>query len=213
MPDGDLIATVLRNEIEQFRLANFDTFELYVLIHPSSRAKPITDADGIQIGFDEYDFEQWSRPPKPIKVGLSRSGPRIWYMKQWQPVNAFLEHVKPEWNNDGDFSTSKSVQLRREQQARWWLANGKSFQLLNLPAEIRNIIYGYALGPVVEPYPAARARRLGPSTYTRSASRPNFDLLRTCKLVHKEASDILFHFTRKYSLFIPMHDITSNPHK
>ena len=59
MQQGDLVGDVLRHEIERFRLDNFDSFELHVLIHPTTRAKPIIDADGNQIGFDEYDFDQW----------------------------------------------------------------------------------------------------------------------------------------------------------
>jgi hypothetical protein len=203
MQPGDLIGDVLRHEIEQFRLENFDSFELHVLIHPTTRAKPIIDADGNHIGFDEYDFDQWSRPPKPIKVGLSRGGPKIWYMKQWRPLSSFLQHLKPsaDWNDDGNSSTLKSMQLRWEQQARWWLANGKKFPLLDLPAELRNLIYGHVFGAFVEPYPTARARRLGPSTYNTLAKTPNFNLLQTCKLVHNEASHILFHFTRKFPIF------------
>lgn len=204
MPEGDLIGTVLRHEIEQIRLDNFDSFELHVLIQPTPRAKPIIDADGNQIGFDEYDFDQWSQPPKAMKVGLSRSGPRVWYMKEWRHVSYFLRHLTTsnEWNARGGSSTANAMQLRWKQQARWWLANGKKFPLLDLPAEIREIIYGYVFGAVVQPYPTVRARRLGPSSY--SAKRTNYNLLHTCKLVHKEASNILFQYTRKFSVFKPL---------
>lgn len=200
MPEQDLIGIVLRHEIEKFRLANFDSFELHMLIQPSARAKPIVDADGNSIGFDEYDFEQWSRPPKPIKVGLSRSGPRIWYMKQWCPVTSYLQHLDPsgDWKDGSGSSASNAKQLRWEQQARWWLANGKKFPILDLPAEIRNIIYGYVFGAVVQPYPATRAGGLGLSSSTAVAKGSKFNLLQTCKLVSSEASHTLFHSIRKF---------------
>jgi hypothetical protein len=37
----------------------------------------------------------------------------------------------------------------RAQQSRWWLANDKHFPLFNLPAELREKIYGYVFGEVV----------------------------------------------------------------
>ena len=194
----DLIGEELRCDIEQYRLHSFESFDLNVVVCPSSAGKRKLSNEGHQIGFDRYRFDIFGELPKHMQVHFVRKGEvLIRYLDQWTPVSSFLKHLKPpvEWNGPGNFPRQEGVRRRWEQQARWWLANGKRFRLLNLPAEIREIIYGHVFGTFIEPYPTCKARRLGPSTFAMLHRMPNANLLWTCKLVYEEASSILFDYT------------------
>lgn len=50
------------------------------------------------------------------------------------------------------------IKCRLAHQVEWWGANGKSFDFLKLPAELRISIYEYLIGSVIEPYPASKDR-------------------------------------------------------
>ena len=197
-PPIDLIGDALRIDIERYRLLSFDTFDLHVVVSPISNTNRIINAQGQQVGFEEYRFDVFGDDPKRMKVCLNGQGHvRVHYLNRWGHISSFLKHLKPpiDWNDPGDFPRQDIVLRRWEQQARWWLANGKKFRLLDLPAEVREICYGHVFGPFIEPYPASRARRLGPSSLTMMRRMPNFNILLACKLVYQEASAILFDYT------------------
>lgn len=126
----------------------------------------------------------------------------IWYRQKWRPVHAYLKRLKPaiDWNIPISNSKHETQARRAEQQQRWWTANGKALKFLELPAEVREIIYEYAIGPRVEPYPTAKARKLGRTGCAAIVARmPNASLLLTNKVVYREASNVLF---RRTSFFI-----------
>ncbi|KAH3984787.1 hypothetical protein HBI26_061390 [Parastagonospora nodorum] len=95
-------------------------------------------------------------------------------------------------------------------QRKWWKLNGKRFRLLDLPSEIRNMVYGYALGKEVHPMPlyepdngeivsmvlgAGYSRKLISSDVypedsvpeVREDVSPNLALLQTCWQIYEEA--------------------------
>lgn len=132
---------------------------------------------------------------------FDREKVEIWYRQNWHPVHAYLKHLRPaiDWNFASSDFTAETQLRRSQQQQRWWAANGKVFRFLDLPAEIRELVYEYAIGPKVEPYPTARTRKLGTNGCAALVARmPNASLLLTNKLVYEEASDVLFRRTRFY---------------
>ena len=197
-----LIGEALQRDIKSYRNQSFETFGLNVFVYPVSNSNPIINLDGFQVGYHKYNFDVWGEPGKIMRIRIYPKGVvKILYMGRYRPVGAFLKNLKPkmDWNNlgnPGDFSREQIVHGRWAQQSRWWLANGKKFRLLDLPPEIREIIYDYVWGPFIEPYPTSKARKIPESTKQAMLERkPNSNLLRTSRLIYEEASNILFLFT------------------
>lgn len=194
----DYIQKLLRRDVDDFRMQSFHNFGLEIFVLPASDAAGIYDVNGSWIGFDRYYFDLYSKGSKPMTVQISKDVcVQIWYRKQWRPVSSYLERLKPaiDWNASLGDSKYETQRARCEQQQRWWAANSKTFRLMDLPSEIREIIYGCAIGPKVEPYPTCRARRLGKGNAVIVARMPNTSLLFTSKLIYQEASNILFRYT------------------
>ena len=198
-PDNDYFVDILRKDIEDFRMQSFETFGVDVCVHPVSDASPVYDLQGRWRGFDEYAFDVHGLPEKRMEVRISATDEvKIWYRNRWTRIARYMKHLTPpiDWNAPGDGPRYRDRQLRWDQQGRWWLANGKKFRLLDLPSEIREMIYGFAFGPVVEPYPTCKARRLnGLGKMAMVARKPNSNLLLISNQVYEEASNILFLYT------------------
>jgi hypothetical protein len=193
---GDYIGAALALEIEDFRIQTYDRFtNLHVLVRPVDYARPVYDINGAWVGSLNYSFDPWAHQRMVMSVRVSRSGrPKIWYLQEWRYVCSLLQNLlpPPAYSNLDEPATPETLKLRWENQARWWLANGKKFPLLNLPAEIRDKIYGYAFEDKIEPYPTARARRLGLAQQAVMKKKLNFGLLLTCKKVYQETNNVLF---------------------
>ncbi|EON67550.1 hypothetical protein W97_06918 [Coniosporium apollinis CBS 100218] len=85
-----------------------------------------------------------------------------------------------------------------ENQFMWWFSNGKTFRFLELPLEIRSMIYVQALGPVVEPaFESPRIslghgfreqnQKLSPEDGLETHDAPNYAILHLNKQVYHEA--------------------------
>lgn len=196
------IGDALQRDIDDYRNQSFHDFGLNVRVQPITQSAPIHDIKGRWIGFEKYNFDVWAEPGKVMRIRAYPKGEvKIKYLGRWTHVDSFLKHLKPQvdWNDPadaGDFTREQIVQGRWEQQGRWWVANGKKFPLLDLPPEVREIIYGYVWGDYIEPYPNSKARKLPALTRRALAERtPYRDLLLTCRLINEEASNILFMYT------------------
>ncbi|KAF2148818.1 hypothetical protein K461DRAFT_53239 [Myriangium duriaei CBS 260.36] len=102
----------------------------------------------------------------------------------------FLAATKPQWEQ-------KNL---ADSQLAWWLMNGKSFRLLDLPPELRDTIYDRASGSVIEPYSKDTISSTGRS-YKRL---PNLSLLLANKQIYHEitgvmASKAVFCFTSAWN--------------
>lgn len=76
---------------------------------------------------------------------------------------------------------------------KFWSANGRTFPFLDLPAELRNEVYRFAMCP--KAYPYKYKNNPIQSKYFHIDEAPNTSLLRVNKLVRREASMILFKDT------------------
>lgn len=66
--------------------------------------------------------------------------------KCWMPLRAWMRK-KYEWHDHRDWKQRGGRQLQLENQITWWNLNGKHFNFVDLPGELRNIIYSMILGP------------------------------------------------------------------
>ena len=74
-------------------------------------------------------------------------------------VSAFLSNLEichsGQWHPFEHWLTEKlatvHVPIHNYSQQRWWQRNGRAFRLLDLPLEIRSMIYGHVIGPYVWP--------------------------------------------------------------
>jgi hypothetical protein len=194
---GDYIGAALAHEIKDFRIQTYDRFTnlLDVLVQPVDYAAPVYDFNSACVGFRNYSFDQWGYQRKVMSVRVGPNGrPKIWYRQEWQYVGSLLLDLMPPpaHSNPGQPASSEMIKMAWENQARWWLANGKKFRILDLPGEIRDKIYGCIFEDKIEPYPTARVRRLGQAQQAVMKKKLNFNLLLTCKRVYQEASNILF---------------------
>lgn len=197
----DTIAYLLDRDIYYFRIASFENYSLEISLAPSVNASKAHDTNGNFIGYDSYDLGVYSRTPESVSARISPSDSgavEIMGREDWGPVSTLLNRLEAtiDWNAPFGNSRYQIQMWRAEHQQRWWAANGKTFKFLNLPAEVREMIYEYAVGPKVEPYPRAKTRKLGDMGCAGMVARmANTNLLFTCKFVYREASDILFRRT------------------
>ncbi len=76
---------------------------------------------------------------------------------------------------------------------KFWAVNGKSFRFLDLPAELRNNVYRFAMGPQAYPYRYKTDSRH--TKYFDVEEAPNTSLLRINKQTRREATRVLFSET------------------
>lgn len=192
------ILKALWREIDEFVTSSFDKFGFNITVHPVDGATPVF-MNGHRVGVDRYVFKQWSGVSHAMKVRHAVDGkPVVWHLSRWKPVKAYLEYVYLESNQEEvgfNLQPANRRLLQRDHQVRWWKANGKHFPLMELPAEIREIIYTHTLPDKVVPWPKSRVRGVNPFKQAQLAASNNFSLLLVSKQVYHEAKDTLFSYT------------------
>ena len=200
----DQIKRMLEREIYLYKSESYDNFSLEVSVHPTHDKEPVYNLQGQKLGYSCYQFDAHYKVPEAFQARIyseddnfSENQVEILLNNEWCAPRTYLKSLCPkiDWNARGTQTWPEMRQRRSEQQQRWWLANGKTFPFLQLPSEIRDIVYRYAMGPRVEPYPSSRVRGLGRSNAMLVARMPNTSLLYVCRLVYNEASAILFKGT------------------
>lgn len=112
----------------------------------------------------------------------------------WRPLAEYIRQQPLVLNPNRDLSIHPhdKFKLRYQHQIDWYAANGKTFDFLGLPRELRNHIYSYLIGPRIEPYPDMKHRsRTG--LYATSVIDPA--LLYVNKQTSEEMRNQIYEFT------------------
>ncbi|KAF2721877.1 hypothetical protein K431DRAFT_65095 [Polychaeton citri CBS 116435] len=198
---NDLIQSFINSAIEAYQLTSFAAFQTEIRAYPLRSARDVINSDGQWIGFDRYLFEVYggevSPLSRPIKLNIGDRQRQVWVRlkRKRMTVYGFL-HALPK-AKERDLSTLEGREHHLDRQARWWSMNQKVFQLLDLPAEIREVIYQHVLEtktPIV-PFVSDRDKIQkwdGKSFCPRQA--PNINVLKVNKQLNSEAAFILYKY-------------------
>ncbi|KAK5123409.1 hypothetical protein LTR85_002841 [Meristemomyces frigidus] len=208
--DMDYLAEAMRWEIELHRRTSFNNFTIQAFVHPVTakhpkrkRPRPISNTIGTFVGWDKYVFDIWGKPEREVKVRVHWGrGVQVLHLDMWTTIADYVGLLEPQLDRDTTLATPAG---RYNHQWNWWQVNGKKFRLLELPAEVRELIYSFALGDRLEPHPGSKARRRGQHTEVIIQRNPNAGLLQVKhSQLYNEASHILFtHAT----VFVEHYDV------
>ncbi|KAK4545532.1 hypothetical protein LTR36_002882 [Oleoguttula mirabilis] len=208
--DMDYLAEAIRWEIEIHRRKTFDNFTITAFVQPVTakdpeikRPRAFRNAIGTFIGWDQYVLDILGEQERVIEIRRCGSrGVQVLHLDIWTPVAEYISLLSPQLDRDDALATQAG---RYNNQREWWKANGKKFRLLALPAEVRELIFSFACGSRVEPYPACKARRRGRHAEVIKERNPNIGLLQIRNnQLHNEASHILF---TQATFFIEHYDV------
>lgn len=193
MADADLIRRSILREVDEFRAQSYEHFRLGIYIHPVSDAEPVYNYNGVWVGFARYDFDILGQPYTPLHVRLAR-GDRVMLRHIGSTISIFeyLTKLNPQPLEDSSLKTTRG---QWDHQFAWWRANRKTFRFLELPVEIRELVYNHTFGTTIEPYPTSKARRLGQKTQAILSRVPSAKTLLLSRQIYKEASAQLFLYT------------------
>ncbi|KAL1594396.1 hypothetical protein SLS60_010156 [Paraconiothyrium brasiliense] len=180
--NGQMIAFVSENAPSLVALASSTSQNSYKLGQCSGEATPVSVLNaGIDIqceNIEVFDVEDAQR---------------------WVALCAWMRN-KYEWHDDRDWKQQGGRQLQHENQVLWWNKNGKHFKFLDLPRELRDLVYLESLGPIILPTikRGGRSVTLGHGVTYGSKNRlgakvdpdidhPNTQLLLLNRQVHDEA--------------------------
>ncbi|KAM0717712.1 hypothetical protein Q7P37_007564 [Cladosporium fusiforme] len=182
-----ILHTAIHFHINTYRAQSFANFLLEVNLYPARGASglaallPGFNSDGwLQIGYNKYTF-QCGDISKDMLVRVHQGTVQINFCGRWRSISCFLDELEPA-TSMAPFDSKKAY----DTQFEWYRSNGKSFNILHLPGELRNAIYEQVLGPVAIPHPKHKCRRgrTAPSTQTA--------IMRLNKQTHRESSHIFY---------------------
>jgi len=192
----DIIQAALNDYIDRYRSLSFENFSLDVRVRPSEQGRPIGMEFGKisfgKIGVDMYRFVAAGHLRRRIMVRPIKGDMLILYNGHWQPVEAYLDALKvePAIRTVTD-DENRAVSWWR--QENWWRSNGKAFRFLDLPAELRDVIYQFALVKPAQPYPRMKSRKMGYAGQVKmTEANPTTALMRINYQVHTEASHVFY---------------------
>ncbi|KAK1051305.1 hypothetical protein LTR74_016848 [Friedmanniomyces endolithicus] len=155
----DQIVQNLDKQVKAYQAKSFENFinaGVRVNFRESETAGPLIGSNGKMLGFNEYHVDIWGEELYRVSVSLCRNGQvRIRHLDGWVKVLEYLYHLKVKID---PHYTDGTPEMRSDLQSQWWRVNGKAFPLLQLPRELRDIIYDYSFGSKIEPYPTNKAR-------------------------------------------------------
>jgi len=155
----DQVVQNLDKQVKAYKAKSFENFinaGVRVNFRESETAGPFIGSNGKMFGFNEYHVDIWGEELYRVSVSLRRNGQvHIRHLDGWVKVSEYLCHLKVKID---PHYTDGTPEMRSDLQSQWWRVNGKAFPLLQLPRELRDIIYDYSFGSKIEPYPTNKAR-------------------------------------------------------
>lgn len=161
----------VRQTVEAYRLSSYEAFAFEMTIRPAEKEAQGNSHGVGYTGTHFFHFQPYSKEERKVVVRLNsqdtsiveicfqRKGGR--HTTPWRPLLAYLRQQPIVCNPNRDLSINHQdhFKLRNRHQSDWWAANGKRFKFLELPRELRNLIYTYCIGPRIEPFPAWKLRQ------------------------------------------------------
>lgn len=194
------ILRAINYHVDKYKARSFANFSLEVNVYPVTGSPalrlPIAEFEGgsLQIGYKLYIF-QVGDTRKVIRVRHQHGTVLVAFCGRFRPISTFLnefhsiaeaiECIEGVQVTEVPFDSKRAYQT----QFDWWLANGKTFRIQDLPGELRNIIYGHVFGSSALPYPKHKCRFNSPTP------RANTALMSVSKKLHSEASHIFYKDT------------------
>ena len=187
--DMDYYVPLLQREVKEYRKQSFAKWCLSINAVPAANATAKHNARGKFVGFSTYIITLYGEPPKPMRIRLNAHNDlQVLHLGKWRAVAEFMDHLRSPTPLT-ELSTSAG---QYNLQFEWWSNNGKSFRLLDLPAEVREAVYRAVCEPRVHPYPTDKARRRGRMGAPISAPQPIAALLQLNRQINQEASHTCF---------------------
>jgi len=167
------------------------TGDAYKTQDENRQPQKIRNAFGTYVGWDKYVLGAWGEHDRVIKTRCDFNGGSIevWHLERWVPVISYVKLLQPQPDRIPALGTQQG---RYVHQQEWWQKTSKTFNLLKLPAELRELIYSYAIGSRVEPYPRCSSRGRGRDATAIIERNPNPKLLRLNRQVFEETSHVLY---------------------
>nr|POE77532.1 hypothetical protein CFP56_09179 [Quercus suber] len=141
-----------------------------------------------------FILDIWNMPSRSVGTRLdSDQVVQVFHAKRWTSLIEWLDHVKLETmskhksNPEFEPRTLRKNNLARQRE--WWNKNKKVFRLLDLPSELRNMIYEVVIPDRIHPYLGSRNLQQPPSTTW--SQQPFMQLVTGCKQIYLESSKVL----------------------
>lgn len=182
----------IEHQIDEYRTQNFEKFGLVIAVYPATNAKSIQlqlpSVGKLVIGYDCYIFKPChnEQPPKSLRVRLFHGNIQLSFCGSWHPVSTYLDEI------DTSTTLEHQPQLDYDRQYYWWRKNGKSFNIMKLPGELRNAIFDMAFPGQAHPFPSSKCRN---RRYLPSFEHSHTALMRTNRQLHAEASERFYQTT------------------
>lgn len=158
----DPIIRLIIKVIRELNRKHYDSANANIKVLSTTEEEPIWPPGKVPSGncVKRYTFTQeYQEFPMTVDTKVVRArGPltaerihvRLGISKVWKPIREFLLMIP---------DPSLTVRTPFEKTRHWWEHNGRSFRFMDLPVEVRAIVFEYALGPEVYPRTTARTER------------------------------------------------------
>lgn len=184
----------VRAAVVEYQISSFVAYAFDIQIF--RQIKENTEGSNPGLGYrhiEKFRFVPEGDKARVLCARLDKNGkPELKLGKYWRPARSYLKTLHIPRNPNRELVYGTGLANCRKHQQNWWDSNGKFFDFLKLPSELRGDIYTFAIGPYVEPFPSSRCRvrQLAPTKY-----RVNHQLLSVCHQIHNEMKSQVYNLT------------------
>jgi hypothetical protein len=207
-----MIREAIYHEIEIYRKQTYKTFGMGISISASGPKDPVSKIPvkltlpllgKVVVGYSHYQFapQHNDKREKTMRVRLHVNGVQVYFCGSWRPVSAYLDEIGTET------SEPFNAEVALDRQREWWEANGKTFDIQNLPVELAEIVFDHALPVVAQPHPMHKCRKLHRLVV---APKDSMALMHVNKRTHDIAERVLYHTKTFFIKHYPILNKTLN---